>query len=623
MAIIGGPKVRDEGMVFCVDSLNGTLTGDYEDTWADVSGHDNNLTLAAATSTSGTAGFYPQFTREGAEFTRANVDYAYNTSHNMGSLLSCTVILWLKYTSTDNTHRIPIYVVDSSNKFVFIELGSSLNYFGAATETQAINQEANSNPGTNDGKWHQLAVVRNGSSIALKLYFDGALLASTQDNVYGSWTAGASDISVGCGFNASGVLTTTAIDGYIRNVTVYNQILSLEQIKLNFDRRGVHPSRGKVIAVNIQAGGSGYSNGTLSASGGGGSGFAGTYTASGGAISSVTLTNGGNGYTSAPTIVMSAAGSSGVVQPTMDLSPSKHSRFWTSFKYSQIINYTYVACGYKSSSPWKSVHRTICSTDQTTNLGDLMQYGGSYISGACSKKILWLWGASNSFPGNTTQGIATNMVNESSYSLTSGMNLIQSRDDSATVFKEHDFAWIGGGGSSTVDKFNFYTETMRSSTFSGGIWGQDGGNSGFSDQHYGYWGYSGGSQLITYATDSFSTIVSNNTFFFYGQQKGMSSKWRKGMCGNEGGYSGGYNLRRWYFPTLTQLGAVAKPQTNCGEENFTMGQNHQYMLGNYDGLQNNENWKWSYATDTGTANVAGLSPTAHAGQSSGNCGWKE
>jgi len=210
MATIGGPKVLREGMVFSVDSLNGPLTGTYEDTWTDLTGRGNNLTLAATTSY-GDAGFWPQFTRSGAQFTRANINYAYNTSHNMPSLLECTVICWLKYTSTDGGSRIPIYVVDSSGKFVYIDVSSSYNYFGAATETQAINQEANSNPGTNDGKWHQLAVVRNGSSLALKLYFDGALISSTQDNIYGGWTAGASDISVGCGFSGviAGIIFST------------------------------------------------------------------------------------------------------------------------------------------------------------------------------------------------------------------------------------------------------------------------------------------------------------------------------------------------------------------------------------------------------------------------------
>ena len=100
------------------------------------------------------------------------------------------------------------------------------------------------------------------------------------------------------------------------------------------------------------------------------------------------------------------------------------------------------------------------------------------------------------------------------------------------------------------------------------------------------------------------------------------SKLGYAYCGNEGGYNGGYNLRRWNLLTDTNIGTFAKPQPNCGEENFTMGQNHQYMLGNYDGVQNNESWKIVYATDTGSL-PAGLSPTAHAGQSSGHCAWRE
>jgi hypothetical protein len=108
----------------------------------------------------------------------------------------------------------------------------------------------------------------------------------------------------------------------------------------------------------------------------------------------------------------------------------------------------------------------------------------------------------------------------------------------------------------------------------------------------------------------------------HSQQKGISSKVGKGYAGNEGSYSGGNNLRRWNLSNDTNVGNIAKFQLDCGEENFTLGQDWQYMLGNYDGAQNNENWKMYYATDTGTANVSGLSPTAQAGQSSGQCGWR-
>jgi hypothetical protein len=71
------------------------------------------------------------------------------------------------------------------------------------------------------------------------------------------------------------------------------------------------------------------------------------------------------------------------------------------------------------------------------------------------------------------------------------------------------------------------------------------------------------------------------------------------------------------------LGTVPKPHPNCGEENFTLGQDWQYMVGNYDGTgQNNTSWKFYYTTESGTVNPAGLAPTAHGGQSSGHCGWR-
>ena len=296
---------------------------------------------------------------------------------------------------------------------------------------------------------------------------------------------------------------------------------------------------------------------------------------------------------------------------------TKGGRFFAEFKYRQIINYSYVGCGYKNASPWKNVHKTVVSTDQTSNLGTLMQYAAAYTSGACSLNIFYMWATADTFPGNTTQTSATNMFTESSYSLTSAMNTIDARDDCETVFQESDRCWISGGGNSSVDRFNFWTETMASSTLGGGL---SGFLAAFSDQYYGYWGNESGSQKITYATETFA---SSTSWFAHSQQKGFSSKIRKGYCGNEGDYAGGNNLRRWFFPTDTNIGNVAKPDTNCGEENFTLGQDWQYMLGQYNGAQNNNNWKFYYATDSGTANVAGLSPTAQAGQSSGHCAWRE
>jgi uncharacterized protein len=76
-----------------------------------------------------------------------------------------------------------------------------------------------------------------------------------------------------------------------------------------------------VLSLTIANAGSGYTVGShaLTATGGGGSGFAGTATVVGGAITSVVITNPGSGYTSAPTIVLTAlgAGTGGSVTATV------------------------------------------------------------------------------------------------------------------------------------------------------------------------------------------------------------------------------------------------------------------------------------------------------------------
>lgn len=63
-----------------------------------------------------------------------------------------------------------------------------------------------------------------------------------------------------------------------------------------------------VSALTIANPGSGYANGTfaLTATGGGGAGFAGSATVAGGVITSVTVTSPGAGYTTAPTISLAA-----------------------------------------------------------------------------------------------------------------------------------------------------------------------------------------------------------------------------------------------------------------------------------------------------------------------------
>ena len=73
-------------------------------------------------------------------------------------------------------------------------------------------------------------------------------------------------------------------------------------------------SSSEIYDVEITTAGTGYSAGTLTATGGGaGGGFKGTYSVSGGAITRMIILNMGSGYTSTPNIVISHAGNSDAV----------------------------------------------------------------------------------------------------------------------------------------------------------------------------------------------------------------------------------------------------------------------------------------------------------------------
>ena len=79
--------------------------------------------------------------------------------------------------------------------------------------------------------------------------------------------------------------------------------------------------------------------------------------------------------------------------------------------------------------------------------------------------------------------------------------------------------------------------------------------------------------------------VSGTTHWSVTDNKRYVSKVRVGYCGNEGSYNGGYNLRRWNLTNDSNTGTFSKQRANCGEENFTMGQDWGYMIGNYDGAK--------------------------------------
>jgi hypothetical protein len=180
--------------------------------------------------------------------------------------------------------------------------------------------------------------------------------------------------------------------------------------------------------------------------------------------------------------------------------------------------------------------------------------------------------------------------------------------------------WVNGGSSGGISKLTVATDaysTLGTSLPQGGT-----GASSHMDELFGiWWDDTTTNRKFVFATE---TESSTGAAGFHGQQKGISSKIRKGWAGNEGTYNGGNNLRIWNYVTESGAGTVGKPIGDSGEENMTMGQDNQYMLGMYNGAQNNRAWKFTYATGTGFEGGGSMQPSAPgAGRSSGGCAWAD
>ena len=289
------------------------------------------------------------------------------------------------------------------------------------------------------------------------------------------------------------------------------------------------------------------------------------------------------------------------------------------FAVRSVIQTAYMMGGYKDSSAWNNVNRIQTATDTTHNLGDnSIESAFNYQWGASGKNISYVFGAGNGHAVSSNYTIGYNMRTESQYTSHSRYTSYAGINKGGT-FEEHYRAWITGGGSSTIDEFNMMTETFIS-TYSG--WSST-NQWGMSHDGWGSFYWENDSRVWHFATRTAATWSGTQPSVYH-QQKSIQSKASWLWAGNEGSYNGGYNFRQTNAYTKSTSATYAKPRGNCGEENFTMGQDHAYMLGNYDGSgQNNGSFRWNYATNSGFNGDSSMEPKGKTGASSGVCAWRD
>ena len=131
------------------------------------------------------------------------------------------------------------------------------------------------------------------------------------------------------------------------------------------------------------------------------------------------------------------------------------------FKYRTIYTRGYTAAGYKNSSPWSNVNRTVHSTDVTTNLGDTLSRSGAYLDGGYSDYYQYVYGLANSYSAAETYCCSVNMSTETGRGNDSNWNLKSSRVNHVAIMNGSlTMAYITAGGTGATDKHNYVTEIM-------------------------------------------------------------------------------------------------------------------------------------------------------------------
>jgi hypothetical protein len=304
------------------------------------------------------------------------------------------------------------------------------------------------------------------------------------------------------------------------------------------------------------------------------------------------------------------------------------------FQYRSIFTHGYLAGGYKGSCPWRAVNRTWHATDITMYCGEQLAYAANYIEGTFSDHNGYVHNAADAYSvanaGTQSYSLANGTLRSrgagtysppgSGYgfptntgtSNVGGWNMSVARTThGCAVDQINQAGYITGGGSAVTEKFHFASENMYTTT-SGPA---SGFTSGCHGQTRGYFSIGGTKQYIDFSTNAWSTFTSGVSPD--GWCKILSTKLGYHYGGNGGNVTSG--LSKFSDATGTDINTGLSKLRASGEENFQMGQNWGYMLGNYDGQQNNMTVKHNYLTDALTQLGTAAQPKGHFGQSSGCC----
>lgn len=338
-----------------------------------------------------------------------------------------------------------------------------------------------------------------------------------------------------------------------------------------------------------------------------------------------------------------------------------HATVGTGWRYRTILTHGYIAAGYKGSTPWRSVNKTWHQTDTTVYCGEQLDKAASYIKGTYSDFNGYVHGTNDGHASATTHTSSYNLYNgslrmqlnasfqffgsgtapygyqgnnpssdglnygdQSTVSGHGGWDMNTSRNNHAcaqTMGGNGGYpggaGYVYGGGTAVTEKLNFQTEVMYTTTGSPVTWGATDAAGG---QYLAYIlgnSTAAGAQYMNYSNDAYTQWSGySGTYTSDGNNKSLMSKYGWGYFSVGGNTDTRIakcsDVNQTYISTMSKLGSF-------GEENQQMGQDWGYMLGNYNGQQNNWTVKTTYSTDAMATLGFSAQPKGHYGTSSGTC----
>jgi len=319
------------------------------------------------------------------------------------------------------------------------------------------------------------------------------------------------------------------------------------------------------------------------------------------------------------------------------------------WRYRSIFTHGYLAGGYKGSTPWRSVNKTWHQTDTTVYCGEQLSNYCAYTNGFWSDYHAYIC-STNGYSNSHDQICSYSLANGSIRMFTAdgfsssgisygyvgndpknqglgygtagfgnhvgGMKMDVSRvDAAATEDMKGQSGWITGGGPSSTNRMHFPTEVMYTG------WGSNYGGRGdaVGGELRGYFNHNGNEyQYVTWANATWTANWDQGGY--YGktsyQTKNLGSKYGYHYAFSGNNVTSG--IAKFNDANGATLSTFNKVRA-YGEENSEEGQDWGYIMGHYDGQQNNHTVKQSYTSDSQITLGANAMPKGHYGQSSGAC----